>query len=49
MKLKASQYLDGKKPRKFYITRPEIEVVHETQGIRKAIHNIQLHTFTERR
>lgn len=26
MKLKASQYLDGKKLRKFYIIRPEIEI-----------------------
>lgn len=26
MKLKVSQYLDGKKPRKFYIIRPEIEI-----------------------
>lgn len=26
MKLKASQYLDGKKPRKFYIIRPEIKI-----------------------
>lgn len=33
MKLKASQYLDGKKPRKFYIIRPEIEIEYTKHKI----------------